>query len=169
MTDKEPSQTAGMPAAYRSMRRISRGSTAQDVDNIFDLRADETVAGSPAVPDVAHVEAKTRDFGKVRALLSPRDCPAKLSDALRAKVRNVSDFCGKPYLFQAGYDAGEDVLMICFLDADAQNHTRIQGAIADALMASGYEDHAVGILFLSSDAPAAAQITRLAEDLLAQP
>ena len=100
-------------------------------------------------------------------LLAPDDCPEDLTKALSEKAAKIDRFCDRALLFQAEYEGGEASLMVCFTDVEDGAKARIEGAVADALMASGHEGHALGVLFLAAGNPSLAHIEKLALDLKA--
>lgn len=161
--DKTPRQD-GADVNFRAMRRTSRPlNPAEDVTNIFDMNGDPVP--DETAPGPAHVQTATRKFGQVRMLAAPSDCPPALIEALVRKIPNIGRFCDRALLFQAEFDGGEGGLMVCFSDVEPQDVARVEGAVADALMASGHEDHALGILFLHSQAEALERIESVSLDL----
>ena len=93
-------------------------------------------------------------------LLAPDDCPEDLTKALSEKAAKIDRFCDRALLFQAEYEGGEASLMVCFTDVEDGAKARIEGAVADALMASGHEGHALGVLFLAAGNPSLAHIEK---------
>ncbi len=163
MNKKQPPDPDEAAMHFRSMRRRSKPQGgASDITNIFgQVGEDQTDTRASGQSGPAHVEAEKRQFGRLRVLLAPKDCPENLSEALRSKVAKLDRFCSAAYLFQAGYDNAEDALMICLTDVDEESRARIEGAIADVLVASGHEDHALGVLFLPSDHRSTEHIRRV--------
>ncbi|MEM9972042.1 MAG: hypothetical protein AAF762_13225 [Pseudomonadota bacterium] len=158
MSDDKARRLSSAVESFKSLRRTSR-----PLHNIFgesDAPRDE-----PEPP--ARIEAETRRLGRVNALQAPVACPPELVDALRTKSRKIGPLSDRALLFQADYAVAESAIMVCFSDVDPTDRARVEGAVADALVASGHEGHALGVLFLDAGSRTLSQIDRLAVDLKA--
>ncbi len=176
MTNDKDVPAESASTRFRTMRRRSKPrffSSGSD-DGVTNVFQEHEANAAPSTPkpeqpeprrQAAHVEADTRQLGQVTMLLAPDACPDGLTAALRMTVDRAGRFCDGAYLFQAQYEAGETALMVCFSNVDQQNQSRVEGAVADALMASGHEEHSLGILFLPRESKTLLRISELAVNL----
>ncbi len=176
MTNEKDVPAEYASTRFRTMRRRSKPQTFSSGadDGIMNLFQDSAPPADSPEPsrkqsepthEAAHVEAGTKKLGQVTMLFAPEACPQSLTMALRRTVERAGRFCSGAFLFQAQYEAGETALMVCFADVEPQFQSRVEGAVADALMASGHEEHALGILFLPSGSKTLSRIADLAVDL----
>ena len=162
--DGSPSSNSRAVDAGETIRNIFFKEIGQEGEP-----AVEPDASDPATMDATDPVAPAAspgDRGRIQTLRAPTDALPDLVRALKERVGEVGEFCDQAYLFQAEYESGETVLMVCFSGADPEDRTYVEGAVTDALIASRNAGHTLGVVYLESGQRALQRISRLGLDLL---
>ena len=110
-------------------------------------------AGDDLVPDA--------DTGQFKALLSPKNFPDTLQNAISERLSALASRFSKALLLKAEYDGAQTGFLLAFSGADEADRSALVTVVEAAVREVGRSDFALDVAFLSDGDPLASRIEKV--------
>jgi hypothetical protein len=159
---------AGQAVPYAALpgRVVAQGLAGQGVALGINLGTPERAYLVPPegidwlAATLGHAPAMVED--RPRRFAPPGDLPQALLAGLGERLGGLAGRAGGAMLARAGHAGGHEGLILAFLDAAAADEAALAGAVAEALVFSGWEAGQIDVAFLAADDPAAQAMAQVA-------